>query len=88
MFTRIDGKKHTDKEEETDKDTEFHLSDAYLDQAIDAYLKGFESDSRDTYPGINAVTLMEIKRESRPKKIRSHSCSKIFSPEKDCNGKT
>ncbi|HKG90067.1 MAG TPA: TRAFs-binding domain-containing protein, partial [Nitrososphaeraceae archaeon] len=36
------------EEEETDKDAEFHVSDAYLDQAIDAYLKGFESDSRDT----------------------------------------
>jgi len=56
-------------EEETDEDAEFHVSDAYLDQAIDAYLKGFESDSRDTYPGINAVTLMEIKREPDSRRI-------------------
>jgi len=32
-----------------------------LDKAIDAYLKGFEADWRDAYPGINTVTLMELK---------------------------
>ena len=37
-------------------------SEGYLDKAIDAYLKGFESDIRDTYPSINAITLMEIKK--------------------------
>jgi hypothetical protein len=31
-----------------------------LKRAIDAYLEGFESDWRDAYPGVNAVTLMEI----------------------------
>lgn len=34
-------------------------ADAYLKKAIDAYLQGFESDWRDAYPGINAITLME-----------------------------
>jgi len=33
----------------------------YLDQAIDAYRRGFEADWRDAYPGINAITLMEIR---------------------------
>jgi hypothetical protein len=32
-----------------------------LDKAISAYLKGFEADCRNAYPGINAVTLMELK---------------------------
>lgn len=32
----------------------------YLAKAIDTYLAGFEADWRDAYPGINAVTLMEI----------------------------
>lgn len=31
-----------------------------LKQAIDAYRRGFEADWRDAYPGVNAVTLMEI----------------------------
>jgi MAP3K TRAFs-binding domain len=33
----------------------------FLDQAIDAYRRGFEADWRDAYPGVNAVTLMEIR---------------------------
>jgi tetratricopeptide (TPR) repeat protein len=37
------------------------LADGYLDKAIETYLSGFEADWRDAYPGINAVTLMEIK---------------------------
>jgi tetratricopeptide (TPR) repeat protein len=32
-----------------------------LDKAIDAYRRGFEADWRDAYPGVNAVTLMEIR---------------------------
>jgi len=32
-----------------------------LDQAIEAYLKGFEADWRDGLPGINTVTLMELR---------------------------
>ncbi|MEQ8274649.1 MAG: TRAFs-binding domain-containing protein [Deltaproteobacteria bacterium] len=35
-------------------------SSAYLHRAIEAYTLGFESDWRDAYPGINALTLMEI----------------------------
>jgi hypothetical protein len=36
-------------------------AEGYLDQAIDAYRRGFEADWRDAYPGVNAVTLMEIR---------------------------
>jgi hypothetical protein len=32
----------------------------YLKKAVDTYLAGFEADWRDAYPGINAVTLMEM----------------------------
>jgi MAP3K TRAFs-binding domain len=39
---------------------------ALLDNAIDAYLKGFESDWRDAYPGINALTLMSLRDPSDP----------------------
>lgn len=37
-----------------------------LTQAIDAYQKGFEADWRDAYPGINAVTLMELRDPPDP----------------------
>ena len=36
-------------------------AEGHLEQAIDAYRRGFEADWRDAYPGINAVTLMEIR---------------------------
>jgi tetratricopeptide (TPR) repeat protein len=36
-------------------------ADGQLDLAIDAYRRGFEADWRDAYPGVNAVTLMEIR---------------------------
>ncbi len=34
------------------------MAPAALDDAIDAYRKGFESDPRDYYPGVNAITLL------------------------------
>jgi hypothetical protein len=37
------------------------LAAGYLDRAINTYVRGFESDWRDAYPGINAVTLLDIK---------------------------
>ncbi|HEV7920325.1 MAG TPA: TRAFs-binding domain-containing protein [Thermoanaerobaculia bacterium] len=40
-----------------------------LDWAIDAYLKGFEADWRDAYPGVNAVTLMELRDPPDPRRI-------------------
>jgi tetratricopeptide (TPR) repeat protein len=40
-----------------------------LDKAIDAYRKGFEADWRDAYPGINAVTLMELKEPPDPRRL-------------------
>jgi tetratricopeptide (TPR) repeat protein len=37
------------------------LGEGYLESAIEAYVRGFEADSRDAYPGINAVTLLDVK---------------------------
>ena len=37
------------------------LADGLIRKAIDAYLRGFETDWRDAYPGINAATVMELK---------------------------
>lgn len=36
------------------------LARGLLLKAIDAYRRGFEADWRDAYPGVNAVTLMEL----------------------------
>ncbi len=40
---------------------------ALLKSAIDTYLAGFEADWRDAYPGINAVTLMEMSAKPDPR---------------------
>jgi tetratricopeptide (TPR) repeat protein len=40
---------------------------ALLKKAIEAYLAGFEADWRDAYPGINAVTLMEMQPKADPR---------------------
>jgi len=36
------------------------LAQGLLDKAIEAYLKGFQTDWRDAYPGINVLTLMTL----------------------------
>lgn len=36
-------------------------ANGFLDKAIEIYQKGFEADWRDAYPGINLLTLLEIK---------------------------
>lgn len=41
-----------------------------LRRAIDAYAEGFEADWRDAYPGINAVTLMEMQDKPDPRRER------------------
>jgi tetratricopeptide (TPR) repeat protein len=40
---------------------------ALLKSAVDTYLAGFEADWRDAYPGINAVTLMEMMEKPDPR---------------------
>jgi tetratricopeptide (TPR) repeat protein len=42
-------------------------SAGYLRKAISIYLAGFEADWRDAYPGVNAVTLMEMQDPVDPR---------------------
>jgi tetratricopeptide (TPR) repeat protein len=51
------GRVHKDRYKEL-KERKSILASAALDDAIDAYTKGFESDPRDYYPGVNAITLL------------------------------
>lgn len=41
------------------------LAKGQLKKAIQTYLDGFEADFRDAYPGVNAVTLMDIAGDKR-----------------------
>jgi hypothetical protein len=43
-----------------ERDGSAFVARGLLKRAIDAYRSGFEADWRDAYPGVNAVTLMEI----------------------------
>jgi hypothetical protein len=62
------GRVYKDRWERAVKDGEPMLATGLLVKAINAYLKGFESDWRDAYPGINAVTLMELKDPPDPRR--------------------
>lgn len=44
------------------------LARGLLDKAIDAYLRGFEADWRDSYPGLNAVELMSLRDPPDPRR--------------------
>jgi tetratricopeptide (TPR) repeat protein len=49
------------------KSEELPEASSLLKKAIEAYLAGFEADWRDAYPGINAVTLMEMMAKPDPR---------------------
>jgi len=55
------GRVYKDRWEAALKSGDTLLARGTLDQAIDAYVKGHRADIRDAYPGINAVTLMELR---------------------------
>lgn len=63
------GRVYKDRWEEAQKAGNAMLAKGLLIKAIDSYLKGFEADWRDAYPGINAVTLMELKDPPDPRRI-------------------
>jgi tetratricopeptide (TPR) repeat protein len=59
------GRVHKDRWEEATARGQHALARGHLRKAIDAYVAGFESDWRDAYPGVNAVTLMELEEPIR-----------------------
>lgn len=54
------GRVYKDRWEAAAATREHAAARGFLRRAIDTYLAGFEADWRDAYPGINAVTLMEM----------------------------
>ena len=55
------GRVYKDRWETAQKAGQTILAYGLIQKAIEAYLRGFETDWRDAYPGINAATLMELK---------------------------
>jgi tetratricopeptide (TPR) repeat protein len=63
------GRIYKDRWEVAQKAGENMLANELLEKAIEAYLQGFDADWRDAYPGINAVTLMELKDPPDPRRL-------------------
>ncbi|MGC2571001.1 MAG: TRAFs-binding domain-containing protein, partial [Candidatus Nitrosopolaris sp.] len=64
------GRVYKDRWESAYKSGDELLAAGMLDQAIEAYVHGFEADWRDAYPGVNAVTLMEINEPPDPRRTK------------------
>lgn len=64
------GRVYKDQWEYAQKIGKKALAAGFLNKAISAYVKGFETDWRDAYPGINAVTLMELKVPPEPLRLQ------------------
>src|SRR6266576_7349223 len=62
------GRIYKDRWEAAMKSGDTLLARGLLERAIAAYLRGFEADWRDAYPGINAVTLMELREPPDPRR--------------------
>ena len=63
------GRVYKDRWEEAKKAGDTLLARGTLDKAIEAYVQGYRADMRDAYPGINAVTLMELREPPDPRRI-------------------
>lgn len=66
------GRVYKDRWEEAVNANQPALAKGLLEKAIRTYLQGFECDWRDAYPGINALTLMEIRDPPDPRRIALH----------------
>jgi tetratricopeptide (TPR) repeat protein len=64
------GRVYKDRWDNALKRGELSLAKNWLDQAIDAYRRGFEADWRDALPGINTVTLMELRDPPDPERLK------------------
>jgi hypothetical protein len=62
------GRVYKDRWDQAMRASQRPLAAGYLDRAIEVYLQGFESDWRDAYPGINAITLMEVRDPPDPRR--------------------
>jgi tetratricopeptide (TPR) repeat protein len=65
------GRVYKDQWEDATRSGNEFLAKGYIEKSIKMYLQGFEADWRDAYPGINAITLMELRKppDERRKEI-------------------
>lgn len=63
------GRVYKDRWDEARKAGKAIEARGWLGRAIATYLQGFEADWRDAFPGINAVTLMELASPPDPRRV-------------------
>jgi len=63
------GRVYKDRWDEARNANDLLKAAGWLRKAIDTYLQGFEADWRDAYPGVNAVTLMELEKTPDPRRL-------------------
>ena len=63
------GRVYKDRWDEARNANDLLNASGWLAKAIDTYLQGFEADWRDAFPGINAITLMELKDPPDPRRL-------------------
>ena len=64
------GRIYKDRWEAASKQGDSFAARGWLSRAVNAYLQGFEADWRDAFPGVNAVTLMELMEPPDPRGAR------------------
>ncbi len=66
------GRVYKDRWENAANSADNYAATGWLKKAIETYLEGFEADWRDAFPGINAVTLMELAEPPDPRRLELH----------------
>jgi hypothetical protein len=64
------GRVYKDRWEQALKNKEEFVARGLLRKAVESYKRGFEADWRDAYPGVNAVTLMELSDPPDPERLK------------------
>ncbi len=62
------GRVYKDRWETALRSGKRHGANGFLSKAIETYRRGFEADWRDAYPGVNAITLMEVQEPPDPRR--------------------
>lgn len=65
------GRVYKDRWSDAAKRGEDLRAGGYLDQAVLMYRRGYEADIRDAYPGVNAVTLLEIRGDEESLSLKN-----------------
>ena len=82
------GRIYKDRWNEALKNNDGVAAAGYLKKSIDAYHRGFMADQRDAFPGINAVTLLDIRGDEKSLELKNRLLPVVrFAVEQRLTGK-